>query len=159
MIAILQLLAIPSVLDHVEWTKVIVTSALLGNGYFFSAVQFQEMLKGFKGCISKDDSLLSDALKMCGHQKICLSFHPQPVTLNCEMLEVIILWFFREYLQRPGHMLLPGDMIPSEEFKKEHGNSLLWVQKKVVVILAWIQNPGLQENQAGKHSFNKPILT
>lgn len=45
------------------------------------------------------------------------------------MLEEIVLRSVEEYLKRPGHVTLPGNMIESEEFERERGNPLLRVRK------------------------------
>lgn len=41
--------------DHIRWTTVIVTTAMLGSSSFFSNPQFQGMAQSFGKCIKKED--------------------------------------------------------------------------------------------------------
>jgi hypothetical protein len=41
-----------------KWTAVLVTAAMFGNPHFFSTVQFQEALAGFKKCIEGNERWL-----------------------------------------------------------------------------------------------------
>jgi hypothetical protein len=57
--------------------------------------------------------------------KIEFVVHPEPQTISQVMLEEIVMRSVEEYLKRPGHVLLPDDMIPKVEFDKERCNPLL----------------------------------
>jgi hypothetical protein len=62
-------------------------------------------------------------------EKIEFLIHPEPQTINSNALEEIIFRSIQKYLERPGHVLLPDEMIPKSEFEKERYNSLLRVRK------------------------------
>jgi hypothetical protein len=47
----------------------------------------------------------------------------------CAVLEEIVFRSFQKYLERPGHVLLPGDIISEQEIEQERHNSLLRVQR------------------------------
>lgn len=41
---------------HIQWTTAIVTSALFGTSHFFTTVQFEGLLSGFRECIKENDA-------------------------------------------------------------------------------------------------------
>ena len=41
---------------HMKWTAALITAAVFGNPQFFSTVQFQQALAGFRMCIMKDEA-------------------------------------------------------------------------------------------------------
>ena len=54
--------------------------------------------------------------------------HPEPKNLDASSIKGIVFRSVLEYLKRPGHVLLPGDMISDEEYEKERHNPLLRAQ-------------------------------
>ena len=61
-------------------------------------------------------------------EKIRFEVHPEPQTMDCAVLEEIVFWSFQKYLEHPGHVLLPGNIISEQEIEQEHCNSLLQVR-------------------------------
>lgn len=61
--------------------------------------------------------------------RIDFVFEPEPQTLDVGVMKQIIMKSFEEYLRRPGHVDLPGNMISSEEFQQQKNNSLLRVRR------------------------------
>jgi hypothetical protein len=60
--------------------------------------------------------------------KIDIIISPTPQVMIREALEEIIIRSFDAYLKRPGHVSLPGGMIPGVEFERERQNPLLRVR-------------------------------
>ena len=70
-------------------------------------------------------SSIHDISDLWSPEKIRFEVHPEPQTMDRAVLEEIIFWSFQKYLERPGHVLLPGDIIPEQEIEEEHHSSLL----------------------------------
>ena len=64
-----------------------------------------------------------------GSLKIRFDVQPKPQTVACAVLEEIVFRSFQKYLERPGHVLLPGNIISEQEIEEERHNSLLRVQR------------------------------
>jgi hypothetical protein len=62
-------------------------------------------------------------------EKITFMYSPEPQKMDPHFLEEIVLRSFALYLEHPGHVQLPGGMIPQAEFEREHKNTLLRVHK------------------------------
>ena len=62
-------------------------------------------------------------------EKIKFDIQPEPQTVARAVLEEIIFRSFQKYLERPGHVLLPGDIISEQEIEDKRHNSLLRVQQ------------------------------
>ncbi|KAF9785059.1 hypothetical protein BJ322DRAFT_1020665 [Thelephora terrestris] len=162
-IAILQLQKVTQTgrkTNHVQWTTAIVTSAMFGNANFLSTIQFVEMLKGFRRCFQGAAPWLQ-ACRSLGRtaaialelsvssircvedlwtrEKIRLVFDPAPVVTDPSMLGEIVIRSFGEYLNRPGHVLLPDGFIADEEMEKERENGLLRVR------MLWVYWHGTQQ--------------
>lgn len=52
----------------------------------------------------------------------------RPEKLRSANVKEIVMRSFTEYLNRPGHVLLPDGMIIAEEFERERNNPLLRVR-------------------------------
>jgi hypothetical protein len=72
-------------------------------------------------------------------EKIRLVFDPTPVVTDPSMLGEIVIRSFGEYLNRPGHVLLPDGFIADEEMEKEREHGLLRVR------MLWVYWHGTQQ--------------
>jgi hypothetical protein len=61
-------------------------------------------------------------------EKIYMDISSEPRVINAQVLEEIVFRSFDAYLKRPGHVLLPNQMIPTAVFEKERRNPLLRVR-------------------------------
>jgi hypothetical protein len=64
-----------------------------------------------------------------GSWRIDFVFELEPQTLDIGVMKQIIMKSFKEYLQCPGHIELPDNMISSTEFQHQKNNCLLRVQR------------------------------
>lgn len=62
-------------------------------------------------------------------EKIELVIQPELTSIRNDSLKEIIIRSFEKYLQRPGHVKLPNDMISQEEYEKERESHLLRVRR------------------------------
>jgi hypothetical protein len=62
-------------------------------------------------------------------KKIQFIVQPEPQTISRGVVEEIILRSVEAYLRRPGHVLLPDNMVSDAEFIKQRDNSLLRVRR------------------------------
>lgn len=74
-------------------------------------------------------SSIRDIGDLWSPEKIRFEVHPEPQTMDRAVLEEIVFRSFQKYLERPGHVLLPGNIIPEQEIEEERCNSLLRVQQ------------------------------
>lgn len=82
-------------------------------------------------------------------EKIRLVFDPAPVVTDPSMLGEIVIRSFGEYLNRPGHVLLPDGFIADEEMEKERERPL--EGENAVGVLAWNPTTRHTEHQGCKH--------
>ena len=62
-------------------------------------------------------------------EKIKFDIQPEPQTVARAVLEEIVFRSFQKYLERPGHVLLPGNIISEQEIKEQRHNTLLRIQQ------------------------------
>lgn len=71
-------------------------------------------------------------------EKIEFRFDQTPVAIDPETLKEIIFKSFAEYLNRPGHVLLPDGFLPDGKMNDEQGDALLRVR------MLWVYWHGTQ---------------